>query len=123
VSDDMRKIEVHLRLLWYNKNVFGVHFGGSLYAMTDPFFALMLTYKLGKNYIVWDKSASIRFIKPGKDTVRAVFELTQNTIDVIHENLEKNQKYIFILQCKITDLQSGETVAEVDKELYVRKKN
>ncbi len=119
----MRKIEVHLRLLWYNKNVFGVHFGGSLYAMTDPFFALMLTYKLGKNYIVWDKSASIRFIKPGKDTVRAVFELTQNTIDVIHENLEKNQKYIFILQCKITDLQSGETVAEVDKELYVRKKN
>ncbi len=45
----------------------GTHFGGSLYAMTDPFFALMLQANLGGEYLVWDKAGSIDYIAPARE--------------------------------------------------------
>jgi hypothetical protein len=42
VSADSREIDVTLKLRLFNRNFFGTHFGGSLFAMTDPFFALMM---------------------------------------------------------------------------------
>src|SRR5215831_5992143 len=38
ISEDLRTIEVHMPLRFWNKNYVGTHFGGSLYAMCDPFF-------------------------------------------------------------------------------------
>lgn len=37
LSDDFRHARVELRRRWYNRNYVGTHFGGSLFAMTDPF--------------------------------------------------------------------------------------
>ena len=62
-----------LSLRWFNRNAYGTHFGGSLYAMCDPFFALILLRALGKEFIVWDKTASIQFLRPGKGRVTADF--------------------------------------------------
>ena len=45
-----------------NRNYVGTQFGGSLYAMTDPFFMLMLMENLGRDYVVWDKAANIEFV-------------------------------------------------------------
>src|SRR6218665_3322789 len=42
ISEDFLEVDVAMRLRWFNRNYVGVHFGGSLYAMTDPFFMLML---------------------------------------------------------------------------------
>ena len=50
--------------------------GGPLYCMIDPFYMLMLIGNLGDDYIVWDKTAHIRFRKPGKGKVRVEFRLT-----------------------------------------------
>src|SRR5271169_6594091 len=77
VSPDYREIFVQMKLRWYNRNYVGTHFGGSLYAMTDPFFMLMLISILGEEFVVWDKSAHIDFIKPGKGTVTARFLITE----------------------------------------------
>ena len=56
-----------MRLTRWNKNYMGVHFGGSLFAMTDPFYMVMLATNLGNEYVVWDKAASIRYGKPEKE--------------------------------------------------------
>lgn len=61
-------VEVSMRLKKLNSNYVGVHFGGSLYSMVDPFYMLILMKKLGGSYIVWDKAASIQFKSPGART-------------------------------------------------------
>ena len=80
VADDFRTVKVEMPLRFYNKNYVGTHFGGSLYAMCDPFFMLMLINILGPGYIVWDKAAAIRFKKPGKGLVKATFTISEEKI-------------------------------------------
>ena len=80
LSDDFRDAVVELKLGRLNRNAVGTHFGGSLYAMTDPFFAIMLMHNLGGEYLVWDKSGSIEYVAPGRGTVRARFVLTEQRI-------------------------------------------
>src|SRR3546814_18159641 len=65
ISDDYRHARVELRQRWYNRNFVGTHFGGSLFAMTDPFWMIMTMQALGDGSIVWDKAAKIQFVKPG----------------------------------------------------------
>jgi hypothetical protein len=65
IAGDMRAVDVEMRLRWWNANYVGTHFGGSLFAMTDAFYMLMLMANLGREYIVWDKAATIRYKKRG----------------------------------------------------------
>jgi hypothetical protein len=90
--------------------------------MTDPFFMLMLIENLGKDYVVWDKSASIRFKKPGKGIVRAHFEISEEQIKSIRAQVDKYAKVEPEFNVLIVD-ESGTVIAEVYKQLYVRKKN
>ena len=80
IADDWREVRVAMHMRWYNRNAVGTHFGGSLYAMIDPHYMLMLMKLLGKEYIVWDKSAQIDFIKPGTGTVRATMKLSMDDL-------------------------------------------
>jgi Domain of unknown function (DUF4442) len=66
IAPDMKAVDVEMKLRWWNANYVGTHFGGSLYAMTDPFYMLMLMANLGCDYIVWDKAGSIRYRRPGR---------------------------------------------------------
>src|SRR5271168_3206280 len=81
IALDMKTVEVEMRLNFWNANYVGTHFGGSLFAMTDPFYMLMLMANLGRDYVVWDKAAIIRNRKPGRGTVRAEFRLSDSQID------------------------------------------
>ena len=81
IGADWRLVRVKLGLSWYNRNYVGTQFGGSLYAMTDPFFMLMLLENLGADYIVWDKAASIDFVAPGRGPVYAEFRLDDAVLD------------------------------------------
>lgn len=75
-------IHVKMPLTRKNQNVVGVHFGGSLYSMVDPFFMLLLLHHLGSKYIVWDKSAHINFLSPGRNTVYADIHL--DAVEIAH---------------------------------------
>ena len=121
ISDDYHYIKVEMKMRFWNKNYVGTHFGGSLYAMVDPFYMLMLLNILGKNYIVWDKAAKINFVKPGKGTVYAEFILTEKQIEEIKDITNNQYKYEPNYTLLIKD-KNGETVAEVEKTLYIRKK-
>ena len=122
VTKDYRYCKVVMPLTFYNKNYVGTQFGGSLYAMTDPWYMLMLIKNLGKNYIVWDKAANIRFKKPGQGKVFAEFTLTQEVIDEIKATVEAQTKMDRVFKVEIKD-ESGTLIAEVDKILYIRKKS
>jgi acyl-coenzyme A thioesterase PaaI-like protein len=121
IAADFRRVEVEMPLRFYNRNYVGTHFGGSLYSMVDPFYMLMLINILGPDYIVWDKAANIRFKRPGKGVMKAVFELTEEKIAEIRAAADTQPKVEPLFQVLIKD-EEGKVVAEVDKLLYVKKK-
>jgi acyl-coenzyme A thioesterase PaaI-like protein len=122
VSDDIGTIEVQMPLHFWNRNYVGTHFGGSLYSMCDPFFMLILIHKLGKDYVVWDKSATIRFKKPGTGTMKAVFHIPPERIEQIRAQADIHGRVEPAFQVQVMD-QDGNVVAEIDKLLYVRRKD
>ena len=120
-SEDHTRFEVELRAKWYNRNLFGTHFGGCLYSMTDPFFVFIITMNLGKGYIVWDKSAAIDFLKPAKGTILGVFEIGKERLDEISAEVDALGKNTYHFEADLTD-EAGQVVARVRKEVYVRAK-
>ena len=117
LDKDLREADVEMRLTRWNKNYVGVHFGGSLFSMTDPFYMLMLAANLGDEYVVWDKGASIRYKKPGRGRVRAEFRLTEEKLAEIRSALEAEGRYDARFVVEIRDEQGG-VVAEVERVIY-----
>jgi len=122
MDEDLRAIDVEMRLTWRNRNVMGTHFGGSLYAMTDPFYMLMLMENLGREYVVWDKAATIQYKRPGRGTVKAEFRLTPEKLEEIRTALETEEKIEPVFLVEVKD-EAGVVIAEVDKLLYCAKKS
>jgi acyl-coenzyme A thioesterase PaaI-like protein len=118
---DMTKISVELRETWFNRNIAGVHFGGSLYAMCDPFFMGILLHHLGKDFVVWDKEAKIKFKRPGKGQVRATFEISPQEIEHIRQSTINHGKMEPVFKTTIRDLDNN-VIAEVEKTVYVKSK-
>lgn len=114
-------VEVHMPLTKLNKNFVGTQFGGSLYSMVDPFFMLLLIYKLGPAYVVWDKAASIDFISPGQGRVKAMMHVSDAEVDTIRTLASDNKP---VLRTYYVDViaDDGSVVAKVEKVLYVRLK-
>lgn len=120
-TEDLRSLKVELRRAWYNINYVGVQFGGSIYAMVDPFYMLMLMHNLGDEYIVWDKGAHIQFLKPGRTVLRAEFVIDEQLINDIKFKTSEGQKYVFDLPVEVRDTQNV-VIAKVTKTMYVRRK-
>jgi acyl-coenzyme A thioesterase PaaI-like protein len=122
VADDLRWVEVEMPLTPFNRNYVGTHFGGSLYSMCDPFFMLLLMMNLGPEYVVWDKSASIRFVKPGRGRVHACFEVSSQRIAAIRDQVDREGRAEPEFHAEVKD-DSGEVIARVHKVLHVRLKD
>jgi acyl-coenzyme A thioesterase PaaI-like protein len=119
---DLRAVDVEMRLTRWNRNYKGVHFGGSLFSMTDPFYMLMLVTNLGPEYVVWDKAASIRYRKPGVGRVRAEFRLSEERLAEIRAAVEVEGRYDARFVVEVKDV-GGEVVAEVERVVYCAKKS
>lgn len=122
VSKAIDSFEVRMKLKWYNRNIINTHFGGSLYSMCDPFFMLILMCNLGNKYIVWDKAANIKFKKPGKTMVSAKFHIDQRRIKEIKNEVDINGKMEYTF-CATVINTNNEVVAEVEKLIYIRRKD
>ncbi|MDR0236653.1 DUF4442 domain-containing protein [Acinetobacter sp.] len=115
-------IRVKMPLTRNNQNIVGVHFGGSLYSMVDPFYMLLLMHHLGPKYMVWDKAASINFLSPGRSTVYADIRL--DAVEIEHvKDLAKNYKPVYRNYTLSIYDDSGLRIAEVQKTVYIRRKN
>jgi acyl-coenzyme A thioesterase PaaI-like protein len=122
IAPDFRSVTVELRMRLLNRNYVGTHFGGALFAMTDPFFMIMMMKNLGPQYLVWDKAGTVRFLKPARGTVTARFRLPEESIVAARAATASGEKHEPKFLVEIVDAQ-GVTVADVEKTLYIRKKN
>lgn len=121
LAEGYREASVELRPHWYNRNFFGDHFGGSLYAMTDPFYPLLLIHILGPEYRVTHAAGSIRYLAPARGTVRARFHITDEHVAAIKVAAEGGEKHLPQFSVDIVD-SDGEVVARATHTAYVRKK-
>ncbi|MFC5624539.1 DUF4442 domain-containing protein [Algoriphagus winogradskyi] len=121
-ADDFSSFRTRLKLTWYNRNLIGTAFGGSLYSMCDPFFMFILITQLSDEYIVWDKTAHIDFVKPGKGTVYAEFKLSPDQISEIKDAVDRDGKGVFEFPCEVKD-KAGNLIAKLQKGVYVRRKD
>jgi len=121
IADDYRELRVKLPLNWRTRNKVGTIFGGSMYAAVDPFYMVMLMKILGDEYVVWDRSANIRFKKPGRETLYGEFHITEEETDEIIEVLEtrKSTTRNYVIELRSA---GGEVYAIIDKEIYVARK-
>ena len=120
IGEDWKEIRVSMKMRWYNRNAVGTHFGGSLYSMIDPHLMLSLMQILGTEYIVWDKSATIEFLKASKKKVTSIMKISEDEIAAIKKNTEGGEKYFADFHLEIKD--DDGLVARVEKIIYVRKK-
>jgi acyl-coenzyme A thioesterase PaaI-like protein len=121
IAPDFRSATVELRMRLFNRNYVGTHFGGSLFAMTDPFFMVLMMKNLGSDYVVWDKQGTVRFLKPARGTVTARFELPEARIAEARAATASGGKFEPTFRVDIVDAQ-GVTVADVEKILYIRRR-
>ncbi len=112
---------VEMKLRWYNRNVAGTHFGGSLYSMCDPFYVFAAYSYFGDDYIIWDKSASIEYVRPGVGTVQGLFEISLDKLKDMKAIVDLEGKKTFYFQTNITD-KKNRVVAKIKKEIYLRKR-
>jgi acyl-coenzyme A thioesterase PaaI-like protein len=122
IAPDFHEVEVEMGLGWRNRNYVGTHFGGSLFAMTDPFFMLMVLHNLDNSYRVWDQAGSIQFVSPGRGRVRACCRLTDRDLAQIRECTADGDKHLHLFRVDVTDEQ-GLVVARVEKIVYVRRRH
>jgi hypothetical protein len=111
-----------MRLHWWNRNFIGTHFGGSLYAMCDAFFMLILFEAMGRDYVIWDKAASIRFRKPGRGPVTAEFHVPASRIAELREQLLGTDRCEATFRTEVRSA-DGQVIAEVEKVIHFRHKS
>lgn len=121
ISADYRHIRVELRQRPWNVNYVRTHFGGSLFAMTDPFWMLSLLQNLGRDYFVWDKAGEIEFVKPSKGVVHTDFRLTGAMLDEVRSAAASGEKHLRWFENEVVDAR-GDVVARVRKQVYIRLK-
>lgn len=121
IKDDYSEIKVALKLSFFNSNIFGVHFGGSLYAMVDPFVVTLMAPRLGNKYYCWDYSGKIRYVKPGTGRVSAHIKVSDQLVKDIKAKATNGEKVLENFEIFIKDEQD-QIVAIVTKTIYVRLK-
>ncbi|HEX8368478.1 MAG TPA: DUF4442 domain-containing protein [Pyrinomonadaceae bacterium] len=121
IAGDYQRIRVKIPLSWRTRNYVGTIYGGSLYAGIDPIYMLMLIKILGREYVVWDKAAKIRFKRPGKETLFADFLITPVEIDEIRKLLETEKSVDRVYNVELVD-KNGKVHALIEKTLYIARK-
>jgi len=120
IAEDWSEVRLEIPLSWRTRNYVGTIFGGSLYSAVDPIYMLMLIRRLGPEFVVWDKAASIQFKKPGRETLRARFTVGDDELAAIRSALESQRSVDRTYVIELMDT-SGTICATVEKIIYIRR--
>jgi acyl-coenzyme A thioesterase PaaI-like protein len=119
VADDFREVRIRLPLSWRTRNAVGTIFGGSLYGAVDPIYMIMLIRLLGPEFVVWDKAAQIRFLKPGRATLYATFKIEDEELSAIR-TAAANGPIDRVYEVELLDA-AGVAHVKVTKTIYIRR--
>lgn len=120
-APDWSEVRVEIPLSWRTRNYVGSIFGGSLYGSVDPVYMIMLIRRLGPEFVVWDKAASIEFLKPGRETLHARFLVPDEELAAIRAALETARSVDRLYSIELAD-SSGAVCAIVEKTIYIRRR-
>ena len=121
ISPDGLYAKVRLRLHWWNRNAFGTHFGGSLLAMVNPFWPLLVLHRIGPDHIVWDTKNDIEFVRALREDVFAEFRLDPEVVEEMRAAAAGGDKVLRWFPFEIASA-TGEVAAQGRIEVYVRRK-
>lgn len=122
IAADFHEVRVNLPLTWRTRNYVGTLFGGSMYGAVDPIYMVMLIQLLGPDYTVWDRTATIRFRRPGRTTLHATFRIDAAETDAIRAALRDARAIDRVYRVDLVD-DRGEVHAAVEKTLYIARKD
>ncbi|GAB3074081.1 DUF4442 domain-containing protein [Corynebacterium aquatimens] len=120
-DDDGTRVLVTHKPNALTRNAKGTAFGGTIMAMTDPFFMLAAMHRLGPEYNVWDTQGTVKFVKPGKGLLTADMRISDELYDEIIAKTADGSKYLHWFDVDVTD-EKGDVVAHVSREVYFRRK-
>ncbi|KJL39947.1 acyl-coenzyme A thioesterase PaaI-like protein [Microbacterium terrae] len=120
-ADDWTSATVELHVNLITRNYVKTAFGGSMSAMTDPYFFMLVMHQLGRDYVVWDTRGEIEFVKPGRGVLTARFTVPREKAEELRERARGGAKVLAWFETEITDA-AGDVVARVRREVYVREK-
>jgi hypothetical protein len=92
-----------------------------MYGAIDPVYMTMISWQLGRNYVAWDKSATIEFRKPGRTTLYATFLVPPEDLERIRNELEHVDKVERVFDIALVD-ESEVVHASFKKTIQVRKR-
>jgi acyl-coenzyme A thioesterase PaaI-like protein len=121
IAADWSEVKLVIPLNWRTCNYVGTIFGGSMYGAIDPMFMIMLIQRLGQDYVVWDKAATIQFKRPGKSKLFAHFLIPDEEVSYIHEELKNNRSVDRVYSVDLKDAEDN-ICANIQKTIYIRKK-
>ena len=121
IDKSWKEIRISVPLRIWTRNYYGTISGISMFGGVDPIYMVMLIKLLGPEYVVWDKKATIQFIKPGKDKLFARFKLDDAELNLIRATLESKASVTRTYHVELTD-KSGTVCASVDKEIHMKKR-
>lgn len=119
---DFKGVEVVISNSVFNRNYNGSIFGGTIYAATDPFYAILfdrLMRQHGHFCKVWLKSASISFLKPGLEKLYFTISISDEMIAEAKASLDINGKFVKSFPVNLYD-KDGELCATAMNEVYLR---
>ena len=120
IASDFREIRIRLPLNFRSRNAVGTIYGGSMYGAVDPMYMIMLMHLLGREYVVWDKAATIRFRRPGRTTLYATFTLDDAELDAIRDATASGEPLDRTYNVDLVDA-DGVVHASIEKVIYIRK--
>ncbi len=120
IADDWSQAVIRLDLTEANSNYFGTAFGGSLFAMIDPFVVILLANQMGEGFVVWDKQVEIDFVRPGTGPVTAIVEMPADVVDEVRAATASGEKLLRWFEVPLL-AEDGSVVAVQRRQIYVRK--
>jgi hypothetical protein len=121
---NFKGVDVKISNSFLNRNYNGSIFGGTIYAATDPFYALLfdqLMQRSGFKVRCWLKSASIQYLKPGLSDLYFTITVTDDMIAEAEASLLTNGKFVKSYPMELFN-KKGELCATVMNEIYLRTK-
>jgi hypothetical protein len=121
---NFRGVDVKISNSFLNRNFNGSIFGGTIYAATDPFYAILfdqLMQRSGFKVRVWLKSASIQYLKPGLTDLYFSIHITDEMVLEAEKSLNKTGKFVKAYPIELYN-KKGELCAIAMNEVYLRNK-
>lgn len=125
IDKGFKGVHVKIKRSFLNKNYNKSIFGGTIFSAADPFYPVLfhqLLSKKGYKLLVWSKSSSIQYLKPGLSDL--YFNINVSDEDVAHAELILNTEGKYMAHHPIDIYnKDGEICVSVMNEIYLRNLN